>query len=65
MNTSRRNLVATAAAAAAFAALAVLPCAADLDLSLQAYTFRDRSGVETGETAARLGECRAPPTTIR
>lgn len=55
MNTSRRNLVATAAAAAAFAALAALPCAADLELSLQAYTFRDRSFVETVETAARLG----------
>lgn len=29
--------------------------AADLKLSLQAYTFRDRSFVETVETAARLG----------
>jgi hypothetical protein len=29
--------------------------AADLRLSLQAYTFRDRSFVETVETAARLG----------
>ena len=30
-------------------------CAAELKLSLQAYTFRDRSFVETLETAARLG----------
>ena len=29
--------------------------AADLRLSLQAYTFRGRSFVETVETAARLG----------
>lgn len=41
--------------AAAFAAFAVQTYAADLELSLQAYTFRDRSFVETVETAARLG----------
>ena len=41
--------------AAAFAAFAVQASAADLELSLQAYSFRDRSFVETVETAARLG----------
>ena len=41
--------------AAAIAAVAVQASAADLELSLQAYTFRDRSFVETVETAARLG----------
>ena len=40
------------------ATLAALDCAAyaaDLKLSLQAYTFRDRSVAETVETAVRLG----------
>ena len=41
--------------AAAIAAVAVQASAADLELSLQAYSFRDRSFVETVETAARLG----------
>ena len=40
---------------AALVAFAVSARAAELRLSLQAYTFRDRSFVETVETAARLG----------
>lgn len=39
----------------ALAAMGAGAWAAELKLSLQAYTFRDRSFVETVETAARLG----------
>jgi len=40
---------------AALTAVGVEALSAELKLSLQAYTFRDRSFVETVETAARLG----------